>query len=86
MTARIDQLIAARWVQKGVKPAGLATDAEFFRRLSLDVNGRIPTIADLKDFSDDRRANKHRIWLERLFAKKATEDPLVNDPLWREPF
>ncbi len=80
MSARIDQIIAAKWIEKGVTPAARATDAEFFRRLSLDINGRIPTIADLKDFCDDRRANKHRIWLERLFAKKATEDPLANDP------
>lgn len=80
MAARIDQVIAARWAEKGVKPAPLATDAELFRRMSLDINGRIPTIADLKDFCDDHRPNKHRIWIERLFAKKATEDPLVNDP------
>ena len=42
LTARIDQLIAARWTANGVKPAPLADDAEYLRRLYLDLTGRIP--------------------------------------------
>jgi hypothetical protein len=77
MAARIDQLIAARWQEKGVTPAPRASDAEFFRRLSLDINGRIPTIVDLIDFLDDTNPNKRRAWVERLFAKRA---PVAEDP------
>jgi len=75
LAARIDQHIALKWAEKNVQPAQRAGDAEFFRRLSLDVNGRIPTIVDLRDFQDDTRADKRRIWLERLLEKKGTTEP-----------
>jgi len=65
MSARIDQLLSARWTDK-VKPASRADDAEFFRRLSLDLNGRIPSITHLKDFLDDTRPNKRQIWVNKL--------------------
>jgi hypothetical protein len=66
LSARIDELIAAGWAGKGVQPAPLADDAEFFRRLSLDLNGRIPSLAQLKDFLDDTRPDKRRLWIEEL--------------------
>jgi hypothetical protein len=66
MSARIDQLISAHWAVKGVKPAPRAGDAEFFRRMSLDLNGRIPSITHLTDFLDDDRPNKRQIWVNRL--------------------
>jgi Protein of unknown function (DUF1553)/Protein of unknown function (DUF1549) len=65
MAARIDQLLSTRWADK-VKPAARADDAEFFRRLSLDLNGRIPSITHLKDFLDDTRPNKRAIWVNKL--------------------
>jgi hypothetical protein len=66
MSARIDQLISARWAEKGIRPAPRAGDAEFIRRLSLDLNGRIPSITHLTDFLDDDRPNKRQIWVNRL--------------------
>jgi hypothetical protein len=66
LSARIDQLLSAQWAAKGVKPAARADDAEFFRRLSLDLNGRIPSITLLKDFLDDTRPNKRQIWANKL--------------------
>lgn len=75
MAARIDHHIEAKWTDKNAQPAPRSGDAEFLRRLSLDVNGRIPTIVDLRDFLDDTRADKRRIWLERLLEKKATSEP-----------
>jgi hypothetical protein len=77
MAARINQHLAAHWAEaasemnddgspKAVKPAPPADDAEFFRRLSLDINGRIPTITQLTDFLDDTRPDKRRIWAEEL--------------------
>src|SRR5271166_5348356 len=40
MAARIDELIRAKWAAEQITPALPADDAEFFRRLSLDLNGR----------------------------------------------
>src|SRR5262245_28335973 len=53
LAARIDHHLAARWAAVGVKPAAPATDAQFFRRVHLDLVGRIPSIVDARDFIDD---------------------------------
>jgi Protein of unknown function (DUF1553)/Protein of unknown function (DUF1549) len=63
--ARIDQRIAAAW-DKDVKPAPLADDAEFFRRVHLDLAGRIPSITEVRDFLEDDRPDKRRLWVDRI--------------------
>lgn len=68
MSARIDELIAARWKLKGATPAPLADDAEYFRRLCLDLNGRIPSIVDLTNFLDDPDPAKRRTYVDKLFT------------------
>ncbi|MBY0525784.1 MAG: DUF1549 and DUF1553 domain-containing protein [Gemmataceae bacterium] len=88
MSSRIDQLIQSQWKAKGVTPAEAADDAEFFRRLSLHINGRIPTITQLKDFLDDTRADKKRIWTEELMHGRDNADLYVNhlSTFWRQLF
>ena len=66
MASRIDELVEARLATAGVPPASLADDAEFFRRLSLDLNGRIPTVVQLRDFLDDDRPDKRLRWVDEL--------------------
>jgi hypothetical protein len=78
LSDRIDQLIDARLEKEGVRPAPVADDAEFFRRLSLDLNGRIPTVAQLRDFLDDTRPDKRRLWIDELL------DGRDNAPLYAE--
>ncbi len=53
---------------KEVHPAPAAADAEFFRRLSLDIIGRIPDITALKDFLDDTDPDKRRTWTDLLMS------------------
>src|SRR5882724_11980078 len=60
LAARIDQLIAARLAEKGVTPAPLADDAEFLRRVYLDLIGRIPRVSEIRDFLADKSADKRR--------------------------
>jgi hypothetical protein len=66
LAGRIDELIGQRLAREGVTPAPVADDAEFFRRLSLDLNGRIPSLTHLTDFLDDTRADKRRVWIDEL--------------------
>src|SRR5262249_52988936 len=66
LAASIDARLAARQASEGVQPAPLADDTEFFRRLCLDLIGRIPTVAELKDFLDDNRADKRQHWVDEL--------------------
>src|SRR5262249_9983251 len=81
LSAKIDQLIAAEWAAKGVTPAPVADDAEYFRRLSLDITGRTPSITLLKDFMDDPRPDKRRLWVDILMQrtiKDASNNLYVN--------
>src|SRR5207302_11210203 len=65
LSARIDSHLAAKWAGK-VEPAPAADDAEFFRRLCLDLTGRIPSLAAARDFLDDDRPDKRRLWADEL--------------------
>jgi hypothetical protein len=80
LSARIDKLVDQRLEQEKVSPAPPADDAEFFRRLSLDLNGRIPSYSQLADFLDDTRPNKRRLWIDTLM-----EGP-DNAPLYVQHF
>ncbi|HEY7326393.1 MAG TPA: DUF1553 domain-containing protein [Gemmataceae bacterium] len=66
LSARIDQWIDERLVKEKIPPARPTDDAEFFRRLSLDLNGRIPSLSQLADFLDDTRPDKRRHWIDEL--------------------
>ena len=66
LSATIDRLIAERWAEVGVVPARPADDAEFLRRVSLDLNGRIPTGGEARAFLDDPRADKRGRLVDRL--------------------
>jgi hypothetical protein len=65
LAARIDQRIAAAW-DKDVTPAPLAGDAEFFRRVHLDLAGRIPSVTEVRDFLEDDRPDKRFLWVDRI--------------------
>src|SRR5262245_49432329 len=65
LAAQIDQRITAAW-DKEVKPAPLADDAEFFRRVHLDLTGRIPSVTEVRDFLEDDRSDKRRLWVDRI--------------------
>ena len=52
---RIDELVAAKWQRMKILPSELCSDAEFLRRVYLDLIGLPPTAADVRAFLDDRR-------------------------------
>jgi hypothetical protein len=66
LSARIDELVGIHLEKEKVPLAPPAEDSEFFRRLSLDLNGRIPSLAQLTDFLDDMRPDKRRLWIDEL--------------------
>jgi hypothetical protein len=65
LAAAIDERLAAVW-GTDVRPAAPADDAEFFRRVHLDLAGRIPSVTEARDFLDDERQDKRRIWVDRI--------------------
>lgn len=58
MIGRIDELIAKRWAEEGIEPAGQSGDAEFLRRVYLDLTGVIPPVARVRAFLSDERPDK----------------------------
>ena len=84
LAARIDELIAAGYKAHKVEPAPLADDAEFLRRVYLDLAGRIPRVAEVRLFLDDRAPDKRR----RLVETACSPGPIyVNHftNVWRRP-
>ncbi|WP_406699074.1 DUF1549 and DUF1553 domain-containing protein [Singulisphaera sp. Ch08] len=82
LAARIDAVLAARWAEAKIRPAAVADDGEFLRRVSLDLIGKIPTAAEARDFLDDPSQVKRQALVERLldspaYTTRATE-------LWRQ--
>jgi Protein of unknown function (DUF1549)/Protein of unknown function (DUF1553) len=78
LTARVDAVLAARWAEAKVRPAAVADDGEFLRRVSLDLIGKIPTAAEARDFLDDPSTGKRLALVERLldspaYTSRATE-------------
>jgi hypothetical protein len=67
----VDAVLAARWAQAGVRPAPVADDGEFLRRVSFDLIGKIPTAAEARDFLDDPNPDKRRALAERLLDSPA---------------
>lgn len=61
---RIDALLVAQ--MKGVQPAPRADDAEFVRRIYLDLAGRIPTIDETRRFLASKQPDKRRLLIDRL--------------------
>src|SRR4051794_5421658 len=58
LAARIDQHIDAGLAAARVKPAPMVDDAGFYRRASLDLTGKIPTVSEVRRFLADTSPEK----------------------------
>jgi hypothetical protein len=70
LARNIDRRIEERLAAEHVRPAARADDAEFLRRVSLDLIGRIPTAAEVRGFLADSRADKRARTIDRLLADR----------------
>ena len=55
---KIDELVAAKWKRMKILPSGLCTDAEFLRRVYLDLTGLPPTADEVRKFLADTRDSR----------------------------
>jgi len=64
----IDAEVAAAWKQRQITPAAPASDAEFLRRVYLDLVGTIPTYEETVAFLDSREPDRRERLVDRLLA------------------
>jgi hypothetical protein len=64
----IDQQIEARLLSERVQAAGTAEDAEFVRRIHLDLHGRVPTLELTRRFLADASPDKRTRLVDSLLA------------------
>ena len=68
VAAKIDNFAEKNWADKKVKPAALADDADFLRRVTLDLAGRVPTPREVTTFLDDKSPQKRQQAIRRLMT------------------
>jgi len=66
--AEIDAHLAARWEEHAVEPSPPLDDAQFVRRIHLELAGRIPTYDETVAFLRDTASDKRDQLIERLLA------------------
>jgi hypothetical protein len=69
--SKIDELVVAKLSKLGVVPSELCTDAEFLRRVSLDITGTLPAPDEIISFLKDTSAEKRNRKIDELLTRPA---------------
>src|SRR5262245_45958429 len=67
-SALIDDLIQQKWKETNLAPTKPSEDAEFLRRVTLDITGTIPAADDALTFLRDKRADKRALKIDSLLT------------------
>ena len=70
--SRIDELVAAKWERMKIQPSDLCGDAEFLRRVYLDLTGLPPTVEELRAFTAETSPPREK--------RNAVIDKLIGSP------
>jgi hypothetical protein len=70
----IDDEIFTRMASANIRSAAIAGDAEFFRRVTLDLTGRIPSATDVANFLADANPAKRDAAIDALIASPEFTD------------
>lgn len=62
----IDRLAAEKWKKLGLLPSPPADDATFLRRVTIDLCGRLPSAAEVREFLADNSSDKRDRLIDRL--------------------
>ncbi|MEO6738681.1 MAG: DUF1549 domain-containing protein, partial [Chthoniobacteraceae bacterium] len=69
---RIDELVAAKWQRMKIEPSGVCDDADFLRRVYLDLTGQPPSAEELHTFLADTSPLRQK--------RDAIVDKLIGSP------
>lgn len=62
----IDRIVRAYWQEHGIEPPPPLADAAYYRRVSLDLVGLLPSVEDVKSFEADAAHDKRARLVRRL--------------------
>ena len=66
---KVDELVVAKLRKLGITPSPTCTDAEFLRRVGLDLAGTLPTPDEVETFLSDPSPDKRARKVEELLAR-----------------
>ena len=72
----IDTLVAAKWERMKIKPSDICNDADFLRRVSLDLSGLPPTSDQVRAFLADQTPTQ--IKREKLIDQLIASDAFID--------
>jgi len=81
LASQIDKHLATGWQEAKVTPADTVDDAAFARRAYLDLIGRIPTVAEVRKFLNDRSSDKRAKLVSQLLDTAAHAQHMAS--FWR---
>ncbi|MDA7657278.1 DUF1549 and DUF1553 domain-containing protein [Verrucomicrobia bacterium] len=67
----IDRAVASKLKRLGLRPSELCSDAEFLRRLSIDLTGTLPSPREVEVFLKDPHVGKRPLKIEELLERPA---------------
>ncbi len=70
----IDGLVWNKLERLGIPPSGLASDAEFLRRVSIDTIGTLPTPDEVRAFLENKSPDKRAKLIDRLLERDEYAD------------
>lgn len=74
----VDRHVFANLQRLGIPPSALCNDSTFLRRVSLDLAGRLPTVAETQAFLASREPDKRDRLIESLLASPDYADWFAN--------
>jgi hypothetical protein len=74
----VDEHTSKKWYDLGLVPSELCTDAQFLRRVSLDLTGSLPTPAKVSAFTADADPHKRDKLVEELLDSHEFSDFFAN--------
>ena len=78
----VDYYVAAKLKETRVKSVSAASDANFIRRVTLDLAGRIPTPDEVRDYESSRAKDKKQHLVDRLMESPAFVRQQVAELEW----
>jgi len=77
-SALVDSLLAREWERRNLKPSAQSSDAEFVRRVYLDVVGVIPSASECREFLSSNEPDKRRQLIDQLLRSSDFADHWAN--------